>query len=205
MRRIPRYGAEKHHSHEKNIDVWRNFSKRKRFTPVEQYWTLADTESVEFESMSALLRSSEQYHGVNDSEDKIAKLKGMHPEGACFHLGDWCTVVGSERPCPSGGIVYIDTMHQPDQLRAKASTMLAAAMRNCGPRTLICLNLCAVNPLRGHKELSFDKFWVNLSKQLDGPSRSRWREVLDGDGNSDFKSKKTNITQMVCLFFWRPV
>lgn len=203
MKRGPKYGIEKRHSHEKNIDVWREFSKRNRFTSEEQYWTLADPESIEYQSVNVLLRSPAQYHGVNDDQDKYQKLIDKHPAGVRFHRGEWCLVVENERPCPSGGIVYIDTMHQPDQLRAKASTMLAAAMRNCGPRTLLCLNLCAVNPLRGHKDLSFDRFWFNVSNQLNSALADKWMRVFDKNGDTDFKSEITNITQMVCLFFWR--
>jgi len=202
-RRTPRrthYGVKKQASHLKNIEVWQELSKRLCFLSDEQYWTLADPESVEFDSVSGLLLRPNQYHGINNDRDKILELQTKHAEVSKknFHLGDWCLVIDNEHPCPSGGLVYIDTTHQPDQTRAKASTMLAAAMRNCGPRTLVCLNVCG-----SRTDLSFDAFWANVHDQLSPSIENLWRPVIDKNRDTDFKPPKTNATQMYCLFFWR--
>lgn len=207
MKRRVHYGAKKRPSHLKNIEVWRELSKRFHFLTNEQYWTLADPESVEFDSIwgSGLLRHPNQYHGINRDPERILDLRADHDmiDEKNFHVGDWCLVVDNERPCPSGGLVYIDSTSQPDQARAKASTMLVAAMRNCGPRTLICLNVCGVNPYRGHKDISFDAFWSNVHKQLPSSVEASWSPIIDKNGDTDFLPPKTNATQMCCLFFWR--
>ena len=207
MARRIHYGAKKLDSHLKNIEVWRELSGRYRFLDSEQYWTLADPESVEFNSVwgSKLLQRPNQYHGVNRDFEKILELRAKHSEVSeeNFHHGDLCLVVENERPCPSGGLVYIDSMNQPDQTRAKASTMLTAALRNCGPRTLVCLNVCGENPFKGHKDLSFGTFWANVHDQLSPAIEKLWRPVVDKNNDTDFLPPKTNTTQMCCLFFWR--
>jgi hypothetical protein len=207
MKHRVHYGVKKRASHLKNIEVWRELSGRSRFLPREQYWTLADPESIEFDSVwgSDLLRRPNQYHGVNRDHDRILELRASHNliDKKNFHLGDWCLVVENERPCPSGGIVYIDTMNQPDQTRTKASAKLAAALRNCGPRTLVCLNVCGVSPYRGHEDLSFDAFWANVHDQLLPAIEKLWEPLIDKNGDTDFLPPKTNATQMCCLFFWR--
>lgn len=207
MKRPTYYGLKKRSSHLKNIEVWRELSGRRMLSLKEQYWTLADPNSIEFDSVRSigLLQRPNQYHGVNNDHSKILELRDKHSglNEKNFHHGDWCLVVENERPCPCGGLVYIDSMNQPDQVRAKASTMLAAAMRSCGPNTLICMNVCGVNPYKGHKDLSFDAFWANVHEQLPISVERLWSPVIDKNSDIDFLSPKTNATQMCCLFFWR--
>jgi hypothetical protein len=205
MKSCLNFGVEKQDSHLKNIEIWRELSGRFEFLPGEQYWTLADPNSIEFDSVhnSGILQRPNQYHGINDDPDKISALRAKHKmvDKTNFHAGDWCLVVDNERPCPCGGIIYIDSMNQPDQIRAKASTMLVAAMRSCGPGTLICMNVCGES-LHG-KILPFNAFWANVRRQVPSTIADLWQRIEDKYGNTDFLPPKTNTRQMCCMFFWR--
>ena len=197
-----KYGKEKRFSHQKNVEVWRELSGRNKFSPVEQYVTLADTSSEEYESMMdlSILDNPSQYHMVNRDMEKLTILKKRYPlvPADNFHHGDWSIVMNCGPLCHHGGIMYIDTMSEPDNTRPIASTMLAAAMNNCGPQTLICMNLCYTNPRRS-KALSLDKFFENLKKH----SLPKWKMIESADNQTAFTPPKTSVTQMITFYFWR--
>lgn len=196
------FGDKKRPSHQKNVAVWRDLSGRHVLYPHEQYCTLADPDSVEYESMveTGVLHSPTQYHMVNNdaSIDALIMKYPFIPRDN-FHLGDWCMVMTSIHPCPHGGIVYIDTMDEPDGVRPLASSMLVSAMRACGAGTLLCLNLCYSRPYTG-KLVPLEKFYQNLEINMG----KDWFHVEDSEGTTGFLPPKTNRTQMLTLYFWRP-
>jgi hypothetical protein len=202
-----KYGVKKRASHAKNVEVWRELSHQSQFSPENEYWTLADPDSVEYESMHSLgvLKSNRQYHVVNDDESKIEDLKKKYPEvpSINFHLGDWCHVVSSNKPCVGGGIVYIDTMEEPDHRRMVASTMLASTMNVCGAGTLICMNLCYTRARCRPTPLSLEAFFHNTGSLLNSDQLDSWLQVEDGLGCFGFRPPKTRQTQMLTLYFWR--
>jgi len=196
------FGDKKRPSHRKNTAVWCDLAGRSTFYPYEQFCTLADPDSVEYESMmeTGVICSPTQYHMVNNDASKIAALIKKYPliPRDNFHLGDWCLVMTSMNPCPQGGIVYIDTMDEPDGIRPLASSMLISSMRTCGPGTLLCLNLCHSRPYTG-KLVSLKRFYQNLEPHMD----KNWLHVEGSDGTTGFYPPKTNRTQMLTIYFWR--
>jgi hypothetical protein len=202
-----KYGDKKRGSHVKNTDVWQELSGKPRFSLKQEYWTLADPDSVEYESMDSLgiLRSPSQYHFVNDDPSKIAVLKAKYgkqvPEQN-FHCMDLCHAMLNS-PCKHGGIVYIDSISEPDKKHPVASTMLISALRNCGPKTLVCMNMCYTRPECGNKILPIGTFLSNVDSGLSESYKNLWAEVRDQDGHYGFCPQKTGMTQMLTLFYWR--
>ena len=122
----------KHRAQLTNIAVWSLHSGRCTFNPDEQYWTLMDDKSFELETVETakLISSRQQFHGINDNREKYeACLKNF--SGITGHFGDVTAVLRRIDVCPHGGIFYLDTMSEFDEISAVASTMLAATLITC--------------------------------------------------------------------------
>lgn len=190
---------EKRRAQLQNIRIWRSLARRRRLRPAEQYWTLMDAKSFELETVegSGLLVRRSQFHGVNNIPGNFRECVRNFP-GISAHPGDWLDVMGTAPACPKGGIVYLDTMAQLDEISAEASTLLAATLEVCGPGTLVCANFCYTNPYRSHRKIPFGRFADRLLRFLPERVSSRWKTP-----SKAYLPEKTSSTQMVTFFFWR--
>lgn len=190
---------QKRNSHFKNIEVWQHLTNRKSLNASEQYWTLMDDNSFEVESLEMcefLVRN--QFHGVNLDEEKCDKCRDKFP-GININHGEWCEVVRRNSPCANGGIVYLDTMCQLDQVKSTGSTLLLATLDSVGPRTLVCANYCHDNPRSRTKVISPAHFIERIGVDI---CNSNWEHIKFGDYDA-YLPEKTNMTQMITFFFWR--
>lgn len=200
--------VEKRVAHLANIEVWRNLSGRRSFLDTEEYWTLIHHESTEIGDVlgSGLISSLDNFHGINNDKTVFEECRRKYPE-VKLHFGDWHMQMHTLDPCPSGGIVYLDTMTQVDERKHKAASWdTVFTLRNCGPGTLVCANFCIESPREGNRKLDIDLYQENLIKSL-GPDGNRWRMVdTQWSDQEDYKSiylpPKTNYTQMGTFFYW---
>jgi hypothetical protein len=187
-----------------NIGVWSRYSRRYAFTSKEQYWTLMDDKSFELQTIEAarLIKSRRQFHGINNSQEKYDACLKKFP-GINGHFGELTVALRRADVCPHGGIFYLDTMSQLDEKSAVASTMLAATLSACGPRTLVAANFCLTKPRMGHKTISANTFEKRLLAATSEAMQERWALVTTSEGHDCYLPGKTRATQMVTLFFWR--
>lgn len=196
-------------AHSVNIEVWKNLSGRNSFSSNEEYWTLVQTpsESREVPDLLSvgLLSSVSQVHGVNRDPVPLAACKQVYP-GLHTYKFEWRMAMYRHTPCPSGGIVYLDSCTQIDAGGYReASTDTLKTLEACGPDTLVCANFCLITSAGVRKVFETDTYRANVQQALKEEHRSRWSEVeLDWGSGPEFgyQPPMTNHTQMVTLFYW---
>lgn len=193
------YKAEaKHEAQLTNIEAWRKITGRKSLYAKEQYWTFIDSESFEIDTIESagFLRSRRQFVGVN-YDPYICKNYSKKYGVRTIDL-PWDLAVLKERPCPNGGLIYLDTMDELDgEKNRRASTLLNCTMRAAGKGTLICANFCFNRPRVSSKPLPLDVFVDNVRLP------KGWSLVPSPAGHDFNLPPRTNRTQMVTFFFWK--
>jgi len=179
-------GESKECSYRENIDRYLRL-RPEGFGADEEYWTFAHDKSGEVPFMEEhLLVSRSQFHGVNSSAEIAESCRAQFP-GAIFHVGDWSQVLDRTPICPRGGLVYLDTMNEPDGIRPVASSLVSQTLRRVGPGTLVCVNLCAEG--RSSKKVSFETFFKRVQEDA-------------GEMIGDiFYPPKSHAFQMATLYF----
>lgn len=211
---MPDYRTEaKRECHLLNIEHWRQLTGRKALNPDEEYWTLADDESFEVESLeqAEFLPDRSLFHACNDNEGKLKALAKKFP-GINTHHGHMERTAGDFCMCPHGGIIYLDTTYRLDLHRANASYLLTVVMQSAGPGTLICANVIAQNVYNKKRllpETFFKRVMKNFSdfSQWEPSSEIRGAIVHPTSGwvllPTRFIPKKTSRTQMNTFFLWK--
>jgi len=187
---MPDYDVqEKRNAHHVNVAIWSNITGRKSFYPCEQYWTLIDSTSNEVDNIleSGLIASRTQFHGVNLSSD-VCREFSKRTEVQTY-AGEWLAVIAAEKPCPKGGLIYLDTITQVNGHRS--IEMATRTIESSGKNTLICANFIIENP-RKHVTLDVEYF----SKHLELPANCTLLEY-------GYRPEKTSKTQMQTFFIWK--
>jgi len=193
----------KQKAHLKNIEVWSHLTGRRVLSPEEQYWTLMDDNSFELQTLEeqGFLKKA-QFHGVNRDAEKVQACKTLFP-GIETYLGEWTDIVRRYNPCTNGGLVYLDTMSQLDQISPVASTLLTATLDSVGPNTLVCANYCMDNPRSPTKKIPYDVFVSRILDRFEFSTATRsWEHIKFGQYDA-YLPGKVNQTQMITFFFWR--
>lgn len=182
-------GVHKECSYRENIDRYLRLH-HDGFGADEEYWTFAHDKSGEVPFVEEhLLMSRSQFHGVNSSAEIVESCRAQFP-GATFHAGGWSQVLDRTPICPRGGLVYLDTMNEPDGIRPVASSLVSQTLRRVGLGTLVCVNLCT--EARSSKKVSFETFFERVQESAGDCS------LMVGD---IFYPPKSHAFQMATLYF----
>lgn len=158
-------------SREKSVHgVYRRIMGRKSLPSGKQYWTLAglhSNENCEFPHAMrcGIIKSSDQFHGVDREGEIIEHNKMAHPD-AHWHHGDFCHALEEAEPF-NPGLINFDMVSMVNVACRQVAQALSILVRRDVRSVVLCANFLLNNP-RERSEFchSPDDFW----KHFYGPS-----------------------------------